>query len=155
MGAGRVALMGNAVEVEQVSKRFRLHKESTSSLKERVLRIGRNPAVDFWALKDVSFDVAVGETIGLLGHNGSGKSTLLKCMAGILQPTSGEIRTVGRLAALLELGAGFHPDLTGRENVYMNASILGMAKREIDTKFDEIVGFAELERFIDNQVKYY
>ena len=93
--------------------------------------------------------------MGLLGHNGSGKSTLLKCIAGILQPTDGHIEVVGRLAALLELGAGFHPELTGRENVFLNASILGMPKREIAAKFDEIVAFAELEQFIDNQVKHY
>jgi len=147
--------MAGAVEVEQVSKRFRLHKESTASLKERVLRIGRNPAVDFWALKDVSFDVAVGETVGLLGHNGSGKSTLLKCIAGILRPTSGRLRTVGRMAALLELGAGFHPELTGRENVYLNGSILGLSRVEVDKRFDDIVAFAELEQFIDEQVKHY
>jgi len=147
--------MAGAVEVEQVSKRFRLHKESTASLKERVLRIGRNPAVDFWALKDVSFDVAVGETVGLLGHNGSGKSTLLKCIAGILRPTSGRLRTVGRMAALLELGAGFHPELTGRENVYLNGSILGLSRVEVDKRFDDIVAFAELESFIDEQVKHY
>jgi ABC-2 type transport system ATP-binding protein len=147
--------MGSAVEVEDVSKRFRLHKESTSSLKERVLRIGRNPAVDFWALKDVSFDVAVGETVGLLGHNGSGKSTLLKCIAGILRPTNGRLRTVGRMAALLELGAGFHPELTGRENVYLNGSILGLSRIDVDKRFDDIVAFAELEEFIDEQVKHY
>ena len=96
-----------------------------------------------------------GSTIGLLGHNGSGKSTLLKCIGGILRPTTGEIRRKGRLASLLELGAGFHPDLTGRENVYLNASILGMSKKDIDVRFDDIVGFAELERFIDQQVKHY
>jgi len=147
--------MGGAVEVEAVSKRFRLHRESTSSLKERVLRLGRNPAVDFWALRDVTFDVAVGETVGLLGHNGSGKSTLLKCIAGILRPTSGRLRTVGRMAALLELGAGFHPELTGRENVYLNGSILGLSRVEVDRRFDDIVAFAELEPFIDEQVKHY
>jgi ABC-2 type transport system ATP-binding protein len=147
--------MSVAIDIVGVSKRFRLYHEKYTSLKERVIHMGRIPYDEFWALNDIDLEIKEGETIGLLGHNGSGKSTLLKCMAGILMPTSGEIRTVGRLAALLELGAGFHPDLTGRENVYMNASILGMSKREIDKRFDEIVGFAELERFIDNQVKYY
>ena len=147
--------MSIAIDVTDVSKRFRLYHEKYSSLKERMLHLGRIPFDDFWALRDISLEIEEGTTVGLLGHNGSGKSTLLKCIAGILQPTSGEIRTVGRMAALLELGAGFHPDLTGRENVYLNASILGMVKRDIDRKFDEIVGFAELERFIDNQVKYY
>jgi ABC-2 type transport system ATP-binding protein len=103
----------------------------------------------------VSFDVAEGETVGLLGHNGSGKSTLLKCVGGILRPTAGEIRTRGRVASLLELGAGFHPDLTGRENVFLNGSILGLSRRDIERRFDEIVAFAELEQFIDNQVKHY
>jgi ABC-2 type transport system ATP-binding protein len=145
-----------SIQVEQVSKRFRLSTERHSSLKERVVRVGRRrPAEELWALRDVSIEVAQGQTVGLLGHNGSGKSTLLKCIGGILQPTEGVIRTSGRLASLLELGAGFHPDLTGRENVYLNASILGMTKRDIDSRFDEIVGFAELERFIDQQVKHY
>ena len=144
-----------AVEIDDVSKRFRLYHEKYTSLKERIIHLGRIPYEEFWALRDIQFDIKEGETLGLLGHNGSGKSTLLKCIAGILQPTSGEIRTVGRMAALLELGAGFHPDLSGRENIYLNASILGMSKRDIAKRFDEIVGFAELEKFIDNQVKYY
>ena len=144
-----------AIDIVDVNKRFRLYHEKYTSLKERIIHLGKIPFDEFWALKDIDLEIKEGETLGLLGHNGSGKSTLLKCIAGILQPTSGEIRTVGRLAALLELGAGFHPDLTGRENVYINASILGMSRREIDRRFDEIVGFAELERFIDNSVKYY
>jgi ABC-2 type transport system ATP-binding protein len=147
--------MSVAVDIVSVSKRFRLYHEKYTSLKERIIHLGKIPYDEFWALKNIDLEIKEGETIGLLGHNGSGKSTLLKCIAGILMPTSGEIRTVGRLAALLELGAGFHPDLTGRENVFMNASILGMSNKEIERRFDEIVGFAELERFIDNQVKYY
>jgi ABC-2 type transport system ATP-binding protein len=148
--------VGNAIEVDRVGKKFRLSTERHSSLKERVIsRHKRRPAEDFWALRDVAFDVQEGHTVGLLGHNGSGKSTLLKCVGGILRPTDGEIRTRGRLASLLELGAGFHPDLTGRENVYLNASILGLSKRDIDDRFDDIVGFAELEQFIDQQVKHY
>ncbi len=108
-----------------------------------------------WALRDVNLEIKEGETFGLLGHNGSGKSTLLKCMAGILRPTEGQIRTRGRLAAMLELGTGFHPDLTGRENVYLSASILGLSRSHIDSVFDDIVDFSELEPFIDNQVKHY
>jgi ABC-2 type transport system ATP-binding protein len=148
-------MAGSAITVDGVSKRFRLYHEKYTSLKERVIHFGRVPHEEFWALRDIELDIAEGETVGLLGHNGSGKSTLLKCMAGILQPTYGEIAVRGRLAALLELGAGFHPELTGRENVYLNASILGMPKKEIEKRFDEIVAFAELEQFIDNQVKHY
>jgi ABC-2 type transport system ATP-binding protein len=147
--------MTAAIEIRGVSKRFRLYHEKYTSVKERVIHFGRIPFDDFWALKDIEFDVEEATTFGLLGHNGSGKSTLLKCICGILQPTAGEIRTRGRVAALLELGAGFHPDLSGRDNVYLNASLLGMSRRDIEAKFDEIVGFAELEPFIDNQVKYY
>ena len=106
-------------------------------------------------LDDIDIDIEEGTTVGILGHNGSGKTTLLKCVAGILQPNEGEIVTRGRLAALLELGAGFHPELTGRENVYMNASILGLSKKDIDHVFDEIVAFSELEKFIDMQVRHY
>lgn len=147
--------MSGVIEVDGVTKRFRLHHERYGSLKERVIHFGRIPYEDFWALDGVSFSVGPGETVGLLGHNGSGKSTLLKCIAGILQPTSGSIRTNGRLSALLELGAGFHPDLTGRENVFLNGAILGLSKRDVARRFDEIVAFAELEAFIDNQVKHY
>jgi ABC-2 type transport system ATP-binding protein len=120
-----------------------------------MIHFGRIPYDDFWALRDINMNIEDGETIGLLGRNGSGKSTLLKCIAGILQPTTGEIRTRGRVAALLELGAGFHPELSGRENVFLNASLLGLPRREVTQKFDEIVGFAELEDHIDQQVKYY
>ena len=144
-----------AIAIEDVTKRFKLYKQQAKSVKERFLTFGRNPHTDFLALDDVSFDVPEGTTVGLLGHNGSGKSTLLKCITGTLRPTSGTIHVRGRMAALLELGAGFHPDLTGRENVYLNGSILGFAHAEIDEIFDDIVEFAELGPFIDNQVKYY
>jgi ABC-2 type transport system ATP-binding protein len=144
-----------AIEIRHVSKHFRLYHEHYSSLKERMIHFGRVPYEDFVALDDIDVDIDEGSTVGILGHNGSGKSTLLKCIAGILQPNEGEIVTRGRLAALLELGAGFHPELTGRENIYMNASILGLSKRDIEGVFDEIVAFSELEKFIDMQVRHY
>ena len=144
-----------AIEVANVTKSFKIHQESAQSAKERLIRAGRNPHVVFKALDDVSFEVAQGETFALLGHNGSGKSTLLKCIAGTLRPSSGRVVSRGRLAALLELGAGFHPDLTGRENIYLNGSILGFSKQQVDAMFDDIVEFAELNDFIDQQVKHY
>ena len=144
-----------AVEVDGVSKRFRLYHEKYTSLKERAIHFGKVPFEEFWALRDIQMEIAQGETVGLLGHNGSGKSTLLKCIAAILQPTSGQILVRGNLAAMLELGAGFHPELSGRDNIFLNASLLGMSKKEIERRFDDIVAFAELEQFIDNQVKYY
>ena len=143
-----------AIEVADVSKRFRVYRDKPTSLKQRVLS-SRTKAEDFWALRDIALDVGEGSTFGLIGHNGSGKTTLLKCVAGILRPTSGTIRQRGRLAALLELGAGFHPELTGRENVYLNASFLGLSRKQTDAAFDHIVAFAELETFIDNEVKFY
>ena len=147
--------MPPAIEIRHVSKRFRLYHEHYSSLKERMIHFGRIPFEDFVALDDIDVSIEEGSTVGILGHNGSGKSTLLKCVAGILQPNEGEIVTRGRMAALLELGAGFHPELTGRENIFMNASILGLSKRDITVVFDEIVAFAELEKFIDMQVRHY
>jgi ABC-2 type transport system ATP-binding protein len=147
--------MGAAIEIDHVSKHFRLNHSRADSLKERVINFRSTSHEDFWALRDVSLQIDQGETLGLLGHNGSGKSTLLKCVAGIMRPTHGSIVKRGRIAALLELGSGFHPDLTGRENVYMNASILGFSKKEIDRIFDDIVAFSEIGEFIDNQVKHY
>jgi ABC-2 type transport system ATP-binding protein len=147
--------VGVAVEVRDVSKRFRLFSEKYTSLKERAIHLGKTPHEDFWALRDIALEVQQGETVGLLGHNGSGKSTLLKCIAGILQPSSGEILVRGRVASMLELGAGFHTEMSGRANVFLNASLMGMPKREVEKRFDEIVEFAELGPFIDNQVKFY
>jgi ABC-2 type transport system ATP-binding protein len=144
-----------SVDVRDVSKRFRLAHGKHNSLKERVIHRGRVPHEDFWALKDISLEVKEGETVGILGRNGSGKSTLLKCICGILQPTSGEVAVRGKLAGLLELGAGFQQDLSGRENIYLNGSLLGMTKREVDKVFDAIVDFSELEEFIDSAVKFY
>src|SRR6202453_5100967 len=144
-----------AVDVRGVSKRFRLAHGRHNSLKERVIHGGRTPHEDFWALKDVSLVAREGETVGILGRNGSGKSTLLKCICGVLQPTKGEVVVRGKLAGLLELGAGFQQDLTGRENVYLNGSLLGMSKKEVDKVFDAIVDFSELEEFIDGAVKFY
>jgi len=146
-----------AIEIKRVSKKFDLGKESFDSLKERLVHFGRTKSEEFWALREVELDIAQGETIGLLGHNGSGKSTLLKIIAGILQPTYGEVVTRGRMSALLELGAGFHPDLTGRENVEMNGLLLGLSRRDIAKRFDDIVEFAgeQVSSAIDRQVKFY
>jgi len=147
--------VGAAISVQGVSKRFALAHERYPSLKERLIHFGRAPSEEFWALRDIDLEVPTGETVGLLGHNGSGKSTLLKCIAGILRPTTGTISTSGRVAALLELGAGFQAELTGRENVFLNGAILGMSKRELARRFDEIVAFSELDQFIDTQVRFY
>jgi ABC-type polysaccharide/polyol phosphate transport system ATPase subunit len=144
-----------AIEVTDICKQFKLYDEKHTSLKERVIHGGKMPYTPFWALRDVNVDINQGETFGVLGRNGCGKSTLLKCVAGILKPTSGEIRVRGTLAAMLELGAGFQPDLSGRDNIFLNGSLLGLSRADIAKRFDEIVAFAELEEFIDNQVKFY
>lgn len=144
-----------AITVDNVSKKFRLYKERNQSLKSAVMRGRTSVHEDFWALKGVSIEVAMGQTIGLIGDNGSGKSTLLKCMAKILYPDSGSITMNGRVAALLEVGSGFHPELSGRDNVYLNGSILGMARQEIEERFDAIVDFSGVGEFIDQPVKNY
>jgi ABC-2 type transport system ATP-binding protein len=147
--------MSVAIGVTDISKQFKLYNEKHTSLKERVIHGGKMPFTPFWALRDVNVDINQGETFGILGRNGCGKSTLLKCVAGILKPTSGEIRVRGTLAAMLELGAGFQPDLSGRDNIFLNGSLLGLSRADIAKRFDDIVAFAELEEFIDNQVKFY
>lgn len=144
------------ISVENASKKFVLHHTRTRSLADAARNVfSRSEREDFWALKDVSFDVEQGEAIGIIGHNGAGKSTMLKLLTRIMEPTGGRIRTRGRVSALIEIGAGFHPEMSGRENIYLNGSILGMTRREIDRKFDAIVAFSELEKFIDTPVKRY
>jgi ABC-type polysaccharide/polyol phosphate transport system ATPase subunit len=144
-----------AIVVDGVSKKFRIHKERADSLKERITSKRRANHEDFWALKDVSLVVPKGSVYGLVGHNGSGKSSLLRIMANIHRPTTGTVTTHGRISALLELGAGFHPDLTGRENIYLNAAILGLSKAETDGLYDKIVEFSGLREFIDTPVKHF
>lgn len=147
--------MVNAIEIENLTKKFKMFASRNQSLKATVLQGERAKGDDFLALRDITFDIPEGKTFGLLGHNGSGKSTLLKCIARILEPNAGEVRTYGSMAAMLEVGSGFHPDLSGRENVYLNGSILGMSRREIDRKFDDIVDFSGVHDFIDQPVKNY
>jgi ABC-type polysaccharide/polyol phosphate transport system ATPase subunit len=143
------------VVVDHVSKKYRLYRERNASIKAAIMR-GRRARVDvFWALDDVSFEVYEGSTTGLIGENGSGKSTMLKTLAKILRPDKGSVTTTGKLSALLELGAGFHPELTGRENVFLNGAILGLKTKELLARFDDIVEFAGIGRFIDEPVKNY
>lgn len=144
-----------AIVVESVSKNFRLYHERNRYIKATLLRGRRARYEEFWALEDVSFDVEHGATLGIIGSNGSGKSTMLKCLTGIYHPDKGTISVDGKIAALLELGAGFHVELSGRENVFLNGAILGMSKKDIERQFDSIVEFAGLERFIDTPVKNY
>lgn len=144
-----------AIEVCDVSKKFRIYHEKNQYLKATLLRGKRARFDDFWAVEDVSFEVQQGSTFGIIGSNGSGKSTLLKCIAGVLTPERGSLITRGRTAALLELGSGFHPDLSGRENIFLNGALLGLTRAELEHKFEEIVDFAGLEEFIDTPVKNY
>jgi ABC-2 type transport system ATP-binding protein len=142
-----------AIRVDSLWKNFRLYHERNRYLKAAMLRGRRARYEEFWALQDVSLTVAKGATVGVIGSNGSGKTTLLKCLTGIYTPERGSVHIQGNVAALLELGAGFHAELSGTENIYLNGSILGMSKKEIDNKFDSIVEFAGLEQFIDTPVK--
>ena len=144
-----------AIRAENLSKRFWLRTERRTRLKERFIRGGEPKGREFWALRDATFDIERGTTFGLLGQNGSGKSTTLKVLAGIYRPNGGRLELNGRVSALLELGAGFHPELTGRENVRLNGAILGLSKRQIDNAMDGIVDFAALGEFIDSPVKHY
>jgi ABC-2 type transport system ATP-binding protein len=147
--------MDSAIRVNEVWKNFRLYHERNHHLKAAILRGRRARYEEFWALKGIDLEIPHGATFGIIGSNGSGKSTLLKCMARILYPNKGSIQVSGRLCALLELGAGFHPELSGRENVFLNGAILGMSKKDIEKRFDEIVEFAGIETFIDSPVKNY
>jgi ABC-type polysaccharide/polyol phosphate transport system ATPase subunit len=154
-------MAGNAIEVEHLSKRYRLGESMPGrtfreAVAGSVRGLGRRrPREELWSLRDVSFQVAEGQSLGVVGRNGAGKSTLLKILAMITQPTAGRSRTRGRLAPLLEVGTGFHPELTGRENVYLNGAILGMSRRDTARRFEEIVAFAGVERFVDTPVKRY
>lgn len=150
------------IEVRNLSKRYQLGAIGATSLREeagrlwdRVRGIPHPDTKEFWALRDVSFDIQPGEVVGVIGRNGAGKSTLLKILSRITEPTSGTAKLRGRVASLLEVGTGFHPELTGRENVFLNGAILGMTRAEVRRKFDEIVAFAEVDQFIDTPVKRY
>jgi lipopolysaccharide transport system ATP-binding protein len=144
-----------AIDVQDVSKKFRLYQDRPSSIKEMFTKFGKPKYEDFWALRDINLSVEEGTVHGLIGHNGCGKSSLLRMMAGVHSPTNGRVVVNGRISALLELGAGFHPELTGRENIYLNASILGLSRKQTDGMFDQIVEFSGLAPFIDSPVKHY
>jgi ABC-type polysaccharide/polyol phosphate transport system ATPase subunit len=143
-----------------VYKLFTVEHDRARSFQELMVRMVRRngmraPHESFWAVSDVSFDIEPGETVGLVGNNGSGKSTCLKLMTRILKPTRGQVKVDGRVSGLLELGAGFHPELSGRDNVFLNGALMGLKRKEVERRFDEIVAFSELERFIDTQLKFY
>lgn len=144
-----------AVDVDHVTKSFRMYHERNQSLKSAIMRGRTSIHEDFLALHDVSFQVPAGSTFGLIGSNGSGKSTLLKCLANIYYPNVGSITHYGKIAAMLEVGSGFHAELSGRENIFLNGSILGMSKKDVTRKLDEIIDFSGVEQFIDQPVKNY
>lgn len=144
-----------AITVENISKCYQIYRKPSHRLRQMLMRGRRKYYREFWALRNISFDIYKGETVGIIGCNGSGKSTILQIICGVLNPTEGKIATKGRIAALLELGSGFNPEFTGRENVYMNGSILGLKHDEIDQRFDSIAAFADIGEFIDQPVKMY
>lgn len=143
------------ITVKNLSKKYRRYKSVADGVKEVLHPLRKKYHTEFWALKDVSFEVGRGETVGLIGRNGSGKSTLLQILCGVLQPTSGEVNVNGRVSALLELGAGFSPEFTGRENVYMNGALMGLTKKEVDESLPSIIEFADIGDFIDQPVRTY
>jgi ABC-type polysaccharide/polyol phosphate transport system ATPase subunit len=149
--------MTTVIRLDNVSKRFILRRDRARSFQEVVTRLWRQrrPPEEFWALKNISFEIKQGDAVGLIGPNGAGKSTALKLITRIIEPTSGNIEVNGRVAALLELGAGFHPDLTGRENIFLNGSILGLSRREIKKRLDSIVEFSGIGRFVDVPIRHY
>ena len=151
--------MMNAIEIKNISKKFKVYRNKESNLKYIFLNLlkGKRSKLlsEFWALKNIDINIKKGKTVGFIGQNGSGKSTLLKLISRILYPDGGTIKTRGKISTLIELGSGFHPDLTGRENVYINASILGFSRAGVNEKFKDIVEFSGLEEFIDNPVKTY
>ena len=145
----------NAIEVRNVRKHFKVYKDKGHMLRERIIHFSRNKYENREVLKGISFDVKKGESVGLIGKNGCGKSTTLKLLTRILRPNDGTIDIQGRVCSLIELGAGFHPDMSGRENIYINASIFGIKAKEVDKRLDDIIRFSELEEFIDNPVRTY
>ena len=145
----------NAIIIKNMSKTFKIYMDKANTLKEKILFLSRGKKEYREVLKNINLNIKKGESVALIGTNGSGKSTLLKLMTKIYYPTKGSVKTHGKLTSLLELGAGFHPDFSGRENIYFNASIFGLSKKEIDSRLDDIISFSELDEFIDNPVRTY